>query len=85
VLSPHTGREHLGDETVTYEQEGLVQFVIDSVFAMAHAVHNMLFGNCPPGATKPCHQIRAHDGPEVLANIRNVSFTGERWFMSIIK
>ena len=59
-----------------YEQEGLVQFVIDSVFALAHALHNLFSDKCP-GDFKACALIRNPSGPDILRYIRNVSFPGE--------
>ena len=65
------GRE---DVKAHYEQEGLVQFVIDSVYALAHAVHNLLAAHCPKGDFKQCLDFLY--GEEVLKYIRNVSFKG---------
>lgn len=72
-----SGMEHLGMDTVSYEQEGLVQFVIDSVYALAQAVHNLLTDTCT-GDFKDCPTIDKLSGPEVLGYIRNVSFQGEQ-------
>uniref|UniRef100_A0A3B5R0E5 Glutamate metabotropic receptor 7 n=1 Tax=Xiphophorus maculatus TaxID=8083 RepID=A0A3B5R0E5_XIPMA len=59
-----------------YEQEGKVQFVIDAVYAMAHALHNMHRDLCPnhPGV---CPQMESTDGKMLLKYIRNASFNGE--------
>lgn len=62
-------------DTVSYEQEGLVQFVIDSVYALAQAVHNLLSDKCA-GEMKDCSVIGKLSGPDVLSYIRNVSFQG---------
>ncbi|XP_076343953.1 metabotropic glutamate receptor 3-like [Tachypleus tridentatus] len=63
-----------GDETLNkYEQEGLVPFVIDAVYAMAHALHNMIKDRCE--SFLKCDEIYpAPTGNELLAYIRNVSF-----------
>lgn len=58
-----------------YNQEGLVQFVIDSVYALAHALHNLLAEECTiPFSNCTTNAIRS--GEEVLKYIRNVSFQG---------
>ena len=58
-----------------YKQEGLVQFVMDSVYSLAHAVHNMLAVNCPNGFVR-CPHLRNITGEPFLQYIRNVSFIG---------
>ena len=71
------GRESLRDPVVGYEQEGLVQFVIDSVYALAHAIHNMLSDRCPHSDNfKHCKHLKDLAGKDLLEYIRNVSFTG---------
>lgn len=59
-----------------YEQEGKVQFVMDAVFAMAHALHHMHLQLCA-GSTGLCPQMSSIDGRELLAHIRSVSFNGK--------
>ncbi|KAK7479919.1 hypothetical protein BaRGS_00028827, partial [Batillaria attramentaria] len=73
-LKKCTGNESLRS-VVGYKQEGLVQFVIDSVFALAHAVHDMLSAHCPNGFER-CPYLRRLTGEEFLSYIRNVSFEG---------
>uniref|UniRef100_A0A8C6MC44 Glutamate metabotropic receptor 7 n=1 Tax=Nothobranchius furzeri TaxID=105023 RepID=A0A8C6MC44_NOTFU len=69
-----TGQERIGIDS-KYEQEGKVQFVIDAVYAMAHALHNMHRDLCPdhPGV---CPQMESTDGKTLLKYIRNTSFNG---------
>uniref|UniRef100_A0A3P8SML2 Glutamate metabotropic receptor 7 n=1 Tax=Amphiprion percula TaxID=161767 RepID=A0A3P8SML2_AMPPE len=69
-----TGQERIGIDS-KYEQEGKVQFVIDAVYAMAHALHNMQRDLCPdhPGV---CPQMEAAEGKVLLRYIRNTSFNG---------
>jgi hypothetical protein len=70
-----TGDEYIGMKGAPYNQEGLVQFVIDSVYALAIALHTLLTEKCSvpfPNCTTPA--IRS--GEEVLKYIRNVSFRG---------
>ncbi|CAI9720284.1 metabotropic glutamate receptor 8-like [Octopus vulgaris] len=67
-----------GDESldrVSYQQEGLVQFVIDSVYSLAHAVENMIKEKCN-GQVKLCRASRNLPGEELLRHIRNVTFQG---------
>lgn len=53
-----------------------MQFVIDAVYAMAHALHNMHRDLCPdqPGV---CPQMESAEGKTLLKYIRNTSFNGE--------
>lgn len=75
-LSLFSGKENLRD--TGYKQEGLVQFVIDSVYSLAHAVHNFLQDNCPRGF-KDCPFLKNITGETLLSHIRNVSFIGKQW------
>lgn len=59
-----------------YEQEGKVQFVMDAVYATAHALHHMHRQLCG-GFTGLCPQMSTIDGRELLAHIRSVSFNGK--------
>ncbi|KYN16204.1 Metabotropic glutamate receptor 7 [Trachymyrmex cornetzi] len=69
-----TGEENLVD----YEQEGLVPFVVDAVYAMAHSVHNVIEEECVNNLGTShylCESlIPAPDGPRLLQHIRNISF-----------
>ncbi|KAF1418778.1 Metabotropic glutamate receptor 8, partial [Spheniscus mendiculus] len=58
-----------------YEQEGKVQFVIDAVYSMAYALHNMHKDLCP-GYIGLCARMSATDGKELLSYIRAVNFNG---------
>ena len=70
-----SGQERIGIDS-KYEQEGKVQFVIDAVYAMAHALHNMQRDLCPdhPGV---CPQMETAEGKTLLKYIRNTSFNGK--------
>ncbi|XP_043493655.1 metabotropic glutamate receptor 6-like isoform X1 [Polistes fuscatus] len=73
-----TGTEELKD----YEQEGLVPFVVDAVYAMAHGVHNVIEEECVnefPGMHYVCEALKpAPDGQQLLQYIRNVTFIGRQ-------
>ncbi|XP_042191252.1 metabotropic glutamate receptor 8-like isoform X2 [Callorhinchus milii] len=69
-----TGLERIGRDS-SYEQEGKVQFVIDAVYAMAHALHNMHRELCP-GFIGLCPIMSSMDGKELLRFIRTVNFSG---------
>lgn len=72
---PLAGLEKVGRDSA-YEQEGKVQFVMDAVYAMAHALHLMHRQRCA-GFTGLCPQMSTIDGRELLAHIRSVSFNGK--------
>ncbi|KAG5267904.1 hypothetical protein AALO_G00227260 [Alosa alosa] len=69
-----TGLEKVGRDS-TYEQEGKVQFVMDAVYAMAHALHRMHKDLCfgYPGL---CPRMSSINGKELLGYIRAVNFNG---------
>ncbi|XP_057217958.1 glutamate receptor, metabotropic 6b [Triplophysa rosa] len=69
-----TGEERISRDS-PYEQEGKVQFVIDAVYAMAHALHSMHMDLCP-GAMGVCDKMEPVDGRMLLSYIRAVSFNG---------
>ncbi|XP_030076919.1 metabotropic glutamate receptor 4 [Microcaecilia unicolor] len=69
-----TNRERIGQDS-SYEQEGKVQFVIDAVYAMARALHNMHKNLCE-GKVGLCPRMDPVDGVELLKYIRAVNFTG---------
>uniref|UniRef100_A0AAX7UW90 G-protein coupled receptors family 3 profile domain-containing protein n=1 Tax=Astatotilapia calliptera TaxID=8154 RepID=A0AAX7UW90_ASTCA len=60
----------------SYEQEGKVQFVMDAVYAMAHALHRMHRELCY-GYPGLCPRMANNiDGKELLNHIRAVNFNG---------
>ncbi len=69
------GLEKVGRDS-SYEQEGKVQFVMDAVYAMAHALHRMHRDYCfgYPGL---CPRMSNINGKELLGYIRDVNFNGE--------
>ncbi|XP_039310156.1 metabotropic glutamate receptor 8 isoform X2 [Solenopsis invicta] len=73
-----TGVENLAD----YEEEGLVPFVVDAVYAMAHGVHNVIEEECVNNLGTShylCESlVPAPDGPRLLQHIRNVTFIGRQ-------
>ncbi|XP_038638323.1 metabotropic glutamate receptor 6-like isoform X1 [Scyliorhinus canicula] len=69
-----TGQEKIGHDS-HYEQEGKVQFVIDAVYAMAHALHDMHNDLCT-GVNGVCTKMDTIDGKTLLQYIRSVTFNG---------
>lgn len=53
-----------------------MQFVIDAVYAIAHALHSMQQALCP-GHTGLCPAMEPTDGQTLLQYIRAVRFNGE--------
>lgn len=70
-----SGQERIGIDS-KYEQEGKVQFVIDAVYAMAHALHNMQKDLCPENSGI-CPEMEQAGGKKLLKYVRSVSFNGE--------
>lgn len=54
-----------------------MQFVIDAVYAMAHALHSMHTDLCP-GSMGVCDKMDPVEGRMLLQYIRGVNFNGER-------
>ncbi|NWS36744.1 GRM7 protein, partial [Polioptila caerulea] len=69
-----TGQERIGKDS-PYEQEGKVQFVIDAVYAMAHALHTMNRDLCADSAGL-CSEMERAGGKRLLKYIRSVNFNG---------
>ncbi|KAJ8373448.1 hypothetical protein SKAU_G00040280 [Synaphobranchus kaupii] len=69
-----TGLEKVGRDS-SYEQEGKVQFVMDAVYSMAHALHRIHRDLCA-GMPGLCPRMTNIDGKELLRYIRAVSFNG---------
>lgn len=72
----HLGMEKIGRDSI-YEQEGKVQFVMDAVYAMAHALHHMHLELCS-GYPGLCPRMANIDGKELLAHIHAVTFNGKK-------
>uniref|UniRef100_A0A1A7XI12 Glutamate receptor, metabotropic 4 n=1 Tax=Iconisemion striatum TaxID=60296 RepID=A0A1A7XI12_9TELE len=73
-LKKCTNQERIGKDS-HYEQEGKVQFVIDAVYAMAHALHNMHQELCP-GRVGLCAKMDPINGTHLLKHIRRLNFAG---------
>ncbi len=65
------GRERLQNVT----QEGLVPFVVDAVYALAHALERLHALKCP-GGHEVCGDMLPLAGPDLLEQIRQVNFVG---------
>ena len=66
-----------GDESLNVTQDGFIHFVIDSVFTMAHAMHNLFERHCANKSGKElqkCRRSTSLKGPELLKAIRDVEF-----------
>ncbi|XP_061523821.1 glutamate receptor, metabotropic 8a isoform X2 [Phycodurus eques] len=75
ILKKCTGLEKVGRDS-SYEQEGKVQFVMDAVYAMAHALHHTHRKLCH-GYPGLCPRMaNGIDGKELLGHIRAVNFNG---------
>lgn len=62
----------------TFEPESKIMFVVNAVYAMAHALHKMQRSLCS-NTTKLCDSMKALDGRKLYRDyILNVSFTGKR-------
>lgn len=71
-----TGNENLSEG---YEQEGLVPFVIDAVYAFAHAVDDIIRSKCGDelrGSRDCVSNLLPIPGHDMLRFIHNVSFKG---------
>ncbi|XP_021425717.1 metabotropic glutamate receptor 4-like [Oncorhynchus mykiss] len=73
-LKKCTNQERIGKDS-NYEQEGKVQFVIDAVYSMAHALHNMHRELCP-GKVGLCSRMDPINGTLLLKHIRMLNFAG---------
>ncbi|KAF1392009.1 hypothetical protein PFLUV_G00048040 [Perca fluviatilis] len=78
-LKKCTNQERIGKDS-NYEQEGKVQFVIDAVYAMAHALHNMHQELCP-GKVGLCAKMDSINGTHLLKHIRRLNFAGQSHFL----
>ncbi|KAG8197942.1 hypothetical protein JTE90_020318 [Oedothorax gibbosus] len=66
------------DESVGYKQESKVPFVVDAVYAFAHALDKVYKELCEPRGLGHCNEMRALDGSRLyLDYILNVSFTDQ--------
>lgn len=67
----------LSMDKTNFEPESKIMFVVNAVYAMAHALHNMQRSLCF-NTTKLCDSMKALDGRRLYRDyILNVSFTGK--------
>ncbi|XP_022245723.1 metabotropic glutamate receptor-like [Limulus polyphemus] len=63
------------DESVGYKQESKVQFVVDAVYSIAHALHRVWENLCGPYGEGYCEEMRELDGGVLYRDyLLNVSF-----------
>uniref|UniRef100_A0A6Q2XU39 G-protein coupled receptors family 3 profile domain-containing protein n=1 Tax=Esox lucius TaxID=8010 RepID=A0A6Q2XU39_ESOLU len=73
-LKKCTNQERIANDS-KYEQEGKVQFVIDAVYSMAHALHNMQKELCKEEVGF-CSRMDPINGTLLLKHIRKLNFKG---------
>ncbi|XP_048356815.1 metabotropic glutamate receptor 3 isoform X2 [Sphaerodactylus townsendi] len=67
--------KHLSINSSNYEQESKIMFVVNAVYAMAHALHKMQRNLCP-NTTKICDAMKNLDGKKVYKDfLLKVNFT----------
>lgn len=69
-----TGHEKQNNET--YEQEGKIAFVVDAVYTLAHALHNLQRDACN-GTDGLCPALDSIDGYTYLQYVNHTSFKGK--------
>ena len=78
TLSPTHCQQGLSVDKSNFEPESKIMFVVNAVFALAHALHRMQRSLCS-NTTRLCDSMKALDGRKLYRDyILNVSFTGER-------
>ena len=68
------GSERMSAST-GYQQDPLIQFVMDAVFAFAHALKDMHQDYCG-GRPGLCQKMKQRDVGSLLRFLKNVSFQG---------
>ncbi|XP_005003700.1 metabotropic glutamate receptor 3 isoform X1 [Cavia porcellus] len=67
--------EHLALDGSNYEQESKIMFVVNAVYAMAHALHRMQRALCP-NTTKLCDAMKVLDGRKLYRDyLLKINFT----------
>ncbi|XP_068406571.1 metabotropic glutamate receptor 3 isoform X1 [Eschrichtius robustus] len=67
--------KHLAIDSSNYEQESKIMFVVNAVYAMAHALHKMQRTLCP-NTTKLCDAMRILDGKKLYRDyLLKINFT----------
>ncbi|XP_036349549.2 metabotropic glutamate receptor 3 isoform X2 [Ochotona princeps] len=68
--------KHLAIDSSNYEQESKIMFVVNAVYAMAHALHKMQRTLCP-NTTKLCDAMKILDGKKLYKDyLLKINFTG---------
>nr|KAF6319521.1 glutamate metabotropic receptor 3 [Myotis myotis] len=67
--------KHLAIDSSNYEQESKIMFVVNAVYAMAHALHKMQRTLCP-NTTKLCDAMKILDGKKLYKDyLLKINFT----------
>lgn len=70
--------KHLAIDSSNYEQESKIMFVVNAVYAMAHALHKMQRTLCP-NTTKLCDAMKILDGKKLYKDyLLKINFTGKQ-------
>ncbi|KAK2096360.1 Metabotropic glutamate receptor 3 [Saguinus oedipus] len=70
--------KHLAIDSSNYEQESKIMFVVNAVYAMAHALHKMQRALCP-NTTKLCDSMKILDGKKLYKDyLLKINFTVKR-------
>ncbi|KAK0162675.1 hypothetical protein PV327_006432 [Microctonus hyperodae] len=77
-----TGNESLATD---YQEQRKIGFVMKAVWAMAHALHNMLQEICGINYSGVCYKILPFDHSKLLSHLKNLSFRYDDEIVSIDK
>lgn len=67
----------------SFKQESFVPFVMDAVYAAAHAIEKLLQDRCGPGYTRSCALNAPLEGFRLMNHIRNLSFMSKQSISTI--
>lgn len=70
-------------DMTTFKQEGLVQMVIDSVYALAHAVRNLIMEHCEHLYHRPLRKFNLFVTPKLASSVSKSPLKVHRYFHSL--